>query len=333
MHLPGFVASIIEPLVGVFRSAGSVFSLSSLGCALVVGAVAIAWRRRRRGRRIDPRSLARMLFPRKLTRSASCAADVFYFLFNVLLFGALFGWVVVSAKWINGQVIDGLTAIFGAPGLSPLPVAIRRTIQTLVLFLAYEFGYWIDHYTSHKFPALWEFHKVHHTAEVLTPFTVWRVHPVEMIKFGNILAIVIAVCNGCATWSLGEPPHPFLIDGKNLLLIVFLHAYIHLQHSNIWIPFTGVWGKIFLSPAHHQIHHSTDPAHFNCNLGSCLWLFDTVFGTVRVPARKPEQLTYGVAGEGAEAHWPSGLLTQPFARVWGMFAPARAVGDSAPARR
>jgi sterol desaturase/sphingolipid hydroxylase (fatty acid hydroxylase superfamily) len=44
---------------------------------------------------------------------------------------------------------------------------------------------------------------------------------------------------------------------------------MHLQHSQIWTTFTGVLGRIFVNPAHHQIHHSDNPKHYN---GSCLAL-------------------------------------------------------------
>src|ERR1039458_8498353 len=41
----------------------------------------------------------------------------------------------------------------------------------------------------HAIPALWEFHKVHHSAEVLTPLTEMRTHPVEIIAFMNIIGL------------------------------------------------------------------------------------------------------------------------------------------------
>jgi sterol desaturase/sphingolipid hydroxylase (fatty acid hydroxylase superfamily) len=40
------------------------------------------------------------------------------------------------------------------------------------------------------------------------------------------------------------------------------------------------------SPAHHQIHHSTDPRHFDRNLGYALSIWDWAFGTLWVPERR-----------------------------------------------
>ena len=91
----------------------------------------------------------------------------------------LFGWAVLSSQVINHATHQLLVGAFGSvasPRLSAWPAAV---VMTLVLFAAYEFGYWLDHYFSHNIPFLWEFHKVHHTAEVLTPITNFRVHPVD----------------------------------------------------------------------------------------------------------------------------------------------------------
>jgi sterol desaturase/sphingolipid hydroxylase (fatty acid hydroxylase superfamily) len=43
----------------------------------------------------------------------------------------------------------------------------------------FDLGYWIAHRTMHEIPLLWEFHKTHHAAEVLTPLTAARAHPIE----------------------------------------------------------------------------------------------------------------------------------------------------------
>ena len=326
MALPQPLAYIFEQLSGVFAPAGSNFSLTSLIAAFLIVWAVIALRRR--GRKIELRVLIRALFPRRIFRSMSCAADLQYFLFNVLAFALLFGWTIVSWKWLSGAVFDGLTASFGATTPSALPPALTAALATLVLFLAYEFGYWVDHYLSHRIPALWELHKVHHTAEILTPLTVWRVHPLETVTFANILALSTATASGTMNWAFGATLSPFVVNGTNVLLVIFVHLTLHLQHTGVWIAFTGVAGRIFMSPAHHQIHHSMDPRHFNCNLGSCLSVWDTLFGTLYVPSRLQEKLRFGVAGEGAAAHLPSGFLVTPVIRSLGQLVPGEAAAPA-----
>jgi sterol desaturase/sphingolipid hydroxylase (fatty acid hydroxylase superfamily) len=70
--------------------------------------------------------------------------------------------------------------------------------------------------------------------------------------------------------------------------------------------------QILLSPAHHQIHHSADPAHYDRNFGSSLALFDRMFGTLHVPARKREQLRFGVPELRYDPHTLQGCFVRPF---------------------
>jgi sterol desaturase/sphingolipid hydroxylase (fatty acid hydroxylase superfamily) len=107
----------------------------------------------------------------------------------------------------------------------------------------------------------------------------------------------------------------FSVDDTNIILVLFVHIYVHLQHTHLWIAFTGLAGRIFLSPAHHQIHHSNNPAHFDKNLGSCLAVWDWLFGTLHVPAKEPEPITFGVKVGEADMHSLSELSIAPVQRA------------------
>jgi sterol desaturase/sphingolipid hydroxylase (fatty acid hydroxylase superfamily) len=184
-----------------------------------------------------------------------------------------------------------------------------------MLFLAYELGYWLNHYLSHRIAFLWEFHKVHHTATVLTPVTNFRVHPVYMCIFLNILAVFTGVASGVGEYLLGGTTHQYGLSENNIILVFFIYVYVHLQHSQVWIAFTGWLGRLFMSPAHHQIHHSSNPAHFNKNLGSCLALWDWMFGTLHVPSAEREVAAFGVEADRPDAHTLWGELIAPFGKA------------------
>ena len=94
-----------------------------------------------------------------------------------------------------------------------------------------------------------------------------------------------------------------------MLAYIFLTA--QLQHSQVWIPFTGAWGRLFMSPAHHQLHHSADPGHFNCNMGASLAVWDWLVGSLRVPEARSPRLRYGVAGFDHDPHGVMGLVVEP----------------------
>ena len=106
--------------------------------------------------------------------------------------------------------------------------------------------------------------------------------------------VLITSASVAVTLAAKSARQQALTVGFGIIALVFAYLVNHLQPSHMWIAFTGLWGKLLLSPAHHQIHHSTDPAHFDRNLGSSLAVFDWLFGTLHVPARKREKLTFGV---------------------------------------
>ena len=302
-------------------SLGSHFSITSLFAALIVSALFFARQRHRRGRRLRWRTIARALFPRRIMRHASNQADIFYLFFNVFMFSVLFGWAIFSYQFVSNGIIAGLVALAGPVTPSTLPLYVSRSIITVMLFLAYELGYWFNHWLSHKVPLLWEFHKVHHTAEVLTPLTNFRVHPIYGWIFANILAVSAATANCLGNYMFGDTAYQYALSDTNIILVLFIHAYVHLQHTHMWISFRGALGRILVSPAHHQVHHSANPKHFNKNYGSCLALWDWMFGTLYVPAKQREPLVFGVTDH-QNAHTVKGELVDPFVKAAGHLKPA-----------
>jgi sterol desaturase/sphingolipid hydroxylase (fatty acid hydroxylase superfamily) len=303
---------LTEKFGTLFLGLGSTFSAASLFSALCIAVAFLVLRRRPEKRQVKYGVMARALFPRWLRR-ASFRADVGFLLLNVLLSTMLVGWAIVSARTISDIVSGTLTDVFGAMPGTALNALAAKSIATVCMFLAYEFGYWFDHYLSHRIPLLWDFHKVHHTAEVLSPLTNFRVHPVDSLVFGNILGVSLGITGGVLTWlQLGSP---FEIGGTNLILVAFLFVTVHLQHSHVWIASTGVLGRVILSPAHHQIHHSDNPRHFNKNFGSCLSIWDWAFGTLHVPERTRERLTFGVTAQTRADHTAVGSLIAPFVQA------------------
>src|SRR6185503_10111260 len=113
-------------LARVFLTLGSGFSLTSLAAALVIAALVIGWRRAQRKRPLRAGTIFRGLFPSWLTRHASIRADIGYFCFNVFVYGLIFGWAVVSYKFLSGLVADSLAAAFGAIAPTSWPDLLAR---------------------------------------------------------------------------------------------------------------------------------------------------------------------------------------------------------------
>ena len=313
MAIPGTtIASEAVHAIGMrlgqfFLAPGSAFSLASLAVTLAVFVVATTYRRHRRT--VSLRLLRRVLLPRRLLGTASGRTDAAFALAAPTLTFFALGWALVSAEAVRGAVQPWLPAREAAL----LPGWVATGVATVTLFVAVEFAYWLDHRLKHAIPLLWHFHKVHHQAESLSLLTDFRVHPVDTLIFANIAAAILGTTQAVLAASLGTEPTPLAIGGSNLLVLSTAAVLTHLQHSHLWITFGPRWGRWFLAPAHHQVHHSRDPRHFNRNMGSVLAIFDRMAGTFHQPSPRREVARFGVEDGTPDPHGWRAALLDPFA--------------------
>ena len=180
-----------------------------------------------------------------------------------------------------------------------------RLLFSLAFFVAYDFGRFVAHSLLHDVPFLWPFHKVHHSAQVLTPITAFRVHPVDLL----VMAWVPALATGLTTWLFNRvtdtPVSVYTFLGLHVLIWAF-NLIDNLRHSPVWLTYGPTLGKWLLSPAHHQLHHSYEPRHMGCNRGFDIALWDRLWGTLYVPSGPPEQFRMGL-GDGSDGEW-NGLM-------------------------
>ena len=317
-------------LVHALLSPGSSFSAAANLTALFIAATFLLLRRRAGRRNVSIRLMLRALFPSWLYRTPSFRTDVGLALFNLFGWGVLFGWATLSARTISNNTADVLAQAFGSAPAGGLPASLACVLATVLLFLAWDFCSWLHHYLNHRVPLFWEFHKVHHTAEILTPITNFRLHPFDVLLYYNMIAVALGTTGGLLAFAFGPAADMFALDGTNVIRVVFLFAITPLQHTHVWIPFTGALGRILISPAHHQLHHSTNPIHFNKNLGSSLAVWDWLFGTLQIPTRERERLTFGIEPVQREHHSALGVTLQPLVEVFARALPSG--GQTAPAQ-
>jgi len=238
-------------------------------------------------------------FSPKLWWHPSARADYRLYLINALLFPLLLSPLLFK----DAQVSALMSALLGvdrsSPSTSNENVFLLRMLFTLLFFVAYDLGRFIAHSLLHDMPALWEFHKLHHSAAVLTPMTAYRAHPVELM----VMAWIPALLTGVTTWLFnraGAQVDFFSFLGLHAVIWAF-NLIDNLRHSPIWVPYGPMIGKWMISPAHHQLHHSYEPQHLGCNRGANLAIWDRMYGTLFVPGRKPEQFRLGL-GDDSEIH-------------------------------
>ncbi|GAA3865544.1 sterol desaturase family protein [Celeribacter arenosi] len=251
---------------------------------ITVGLCYIVYRRRR----ISTPFLA-WLFPKSVYSHPSNRVDVKVFAFNTLL-GALglFNLVFLSAT-IAGSMVGKIPSPLALSPFNPV------VIGALLLIITDFSTYWV-HRLHHQIHLLWPFHALHHSAEVMTPLTVYRKHPIYDVISDLATGLLVGVLQGVFLVLFDQMPGYLTLVGVNLGYVLFHFAGSNIRHSHVWLSFGPRLEHIFISPAQHQIHHSLDPRHHNQNYGEVLAIWDWMFGTLYV-THEEEALEFGLADE------------------------------------
>ncbi len=252
----------------------------------------------------------RWLVPRDIFLHRSAIVDYQFYLINAIVHTKLITTLVVGLLGLFA-VADGvralLTAGFGLVAASDEPSIVVRLAYTVAMVLAVDFAKWYGHYLEHRIPFLWEFHKVHHSAEVLTPITNHRAHPVDSVFEQILVALVSGPVIGIFAWL--HPQEVTEITLMNMGIIYVAYYITHnLRHSHIPVGYGWRASHFFSSPAMHQIHHSVEPRHWDKNFALIFSFWDALAGTNYIP-REHEKFKLGLPGD----------ENQRFRSVWALY--------------
>lgn len=266
------------------------------------------------------KSLRDWLIPRDVYTHRSNLLDIKLFITNkffsfVGLFGTLFFPTAIAYS-----MLSMLSRLTGADPSSVTDVWTRAFLATVIIVMATDFCKYWAHRWHHELKALWPFHAVHHSADVLTPLTVMRSHPLETMIRNLLITAIVGAVQGIVLFLLIGRIDIVTIGGANALYFVFNALGANLRHSHIWLSYGRVMEHIFISPAQHQIHHSVAVEHHDKNYGSMFALWDWMFGTLYIPQQK-EELRFGVSdAEGNPKPQPyetlAAALFAPFRESW-----------------
>ncbi|KAB5490925.1 MULTISPECIES: sterol desaturase family protein [Flagellimonas] len=192
--------------------------------------------------------------------------DAFYMFFNFFLFAIV----------ING-VYKMLGVLFLDVGISSKTLAIMEMghwpqwVQLLVFFILLDFVQWFTHILLHKYPVLWEFHKVHHSVKEMGFAAHLRYHWMENILYKPLKTLGVMVLGGF------EPEQAYIVHFAAI-------AIGHFNHSNIKLTY-GPLKYILNNPVMHLYHHAyTIPeGSYGVNFGISLSIWDYLFKTNYIP--------------------------------------------------
>ena len=235
------------------------------------------------------RDFLRFLFPAAVWRHPSAWLDVRYFFFHqvfrLLIYGIFLGSVSVGVyAGLVKYFAQGEALLYGIN--ADTPNNIFFTISFVYMFVAIcatDFFSYCLHYLQHKNPFLWEFHKVHHSAEVMHPLSNYREHPFDNLLYAVGTGGVLGLMAGIFQILFGYVPQMPQIIGVSGIYFLFNILGYNLRHSHIWLRWPGKLSYLFGSPAHHQVHHSYHPDHINKNFAFIFPWWDAIFGTMAMP--------------------------------------------------
>jgi len=273
-----------------------------------------------------PASLLTFLLPADIYSHTSARVDLWLWIFERLLHPfwavALFTTVGVACE----QAVIGTLQSIAGNGPALQSNLAWMLLYSLLTLLCYDFIFYVIHYTMHKVPWLWALHKVHHSAEVLTPLTRSREH----ILAGPIWATGSAVSYGVVGGLFGYlfehsiSQATLLNIGVFSLLFGFNGSFRH-YHVQFHYP---RWLSLWLhSPVMHHTHHSYLEHHWNSNMAAVTSIWDRMFGTLYIPA-KDEYTPWGLGPETQHQYrsfWQN--TSGPFRDWWQLLR-----GDSAPSQ-
>ncbi|CAH9051079.1 hypothetical protein PSECIP111854_00664 [Pseudoalteromonas sp. CIP111854] len=261
------------------------------------------------------RGFLAFLLPKKVWLCKSAKLDYCLLITNVLLKAALFTPIVLTMVPVAIATTDILEWGFG----QPLHLAWSDTaviaIFTVMLFIVDDLTRFLLHLLLHKVPFLWEFHKVHHSAKVLTPFTIYRSHPVESYLYACRMALTQGLVVGFGYHFFGTGLSMFDILGANAFVFLFNIFGANLRHSHIRFSWGDKLEGWLISPAQHQIHHSDNPKHFDTNLGSALAIWDRMYGSL-IKASAAPNINIGVGRYDAGHDSVAAIYLKPFRQAF-----------------
>ena len=251
--------------------------------------------------------------PATLYRTLTVRFDIKIFWFQLLFVTPAVAFV--GSLYSAERLAKLLIAAHGAPAISlgghPIAATLFQVFASQILGT---FGAFLFHYAGHKTPLFWSLHKVHHSAEALSPFTAARGHPIDTLLGGSISFVWRTLVVGVALYVTGGAFTPIALTILGLLGMATL-IQDALNHSHVPLSY-GWFNRLWVGPLFHHVHHSADLKHRDKNFGGGVPVWDWLFGTMYLPD-PDEALRLGLndaeIGEANPHNTVRGYMIEPMA--------------------
>jgi sterol desaturase/sphingolipid hydroxylase (fatty acid hydroxylase superfamily) len=261
------------------------------------------------------RHFLRFCFPREVLLHRSAKLDYMFVAIHKLTFPLVMAPAIGAAVALGHYANAWAHHLFGPPAHSGESWVASFAFTMVATVFAHDFWVFYFHRLEHKVWWLWEFHKTHHAAEAMVwGLTTRRNHPVNEILQTFTITCIPGIVFGIFAWFWNADVNEVLFFGIGVYYAIKLTTFYHLYHSHIHLRFPRWLEAVLVSPAMHQLHHSTDPKHYGKNISTLFSLWDQLFGTWSRSEPTPVKIGYPEEQEAFSTL--GGLYWTPFVNIW-----------------
>jgi sterol desaturase/sphingolipid hydroxylase (fatty acid hydroxylase superfamily) len=160
--------------------------------------------------------------------------------------------------------------------VSNFPILLWTVFSWSFLFLSLDFLFYWNHRFSHEINLLWASHVAHHSSEEYNLTVALR---------QSFLRNTIALCFYIVFSFLSVPWEAMLLtDALNRLYQFWVHTRFIKKLPNLF-------EFLFVTPAHHRVHHARNPEYLDKNYAGVFIFWDRIFGTFKEETIEP---IYGI---------------------------------------
>ncbi|EQC51364.1 sterol desaturase family protein, partial [Bacteriovorax sp. DB6_IX] len=164
------------------------------------------------------------IFNKEIWLHPSAIVDYKLYFFNAIFKVLLLAPWMISSFTISVYFMKGMFWLFPGYEAPKLSSELLLVIFTLLSFLISDFFRFYMHYLMHMNSFLWKFHRTHHSAEVLTPFSLYRAHPVEVVFAQIRNALAAGLSAGIFTFFFQKQVGGIDILGVNMIGFLLISA-------------------------------------------------------------------------------------------------------------
>ena len=146
-------------------------------------------------------------------------------------------------------------------------------------FILYDLAYYWFHRGAHRIRWLWAVHVIHHSSQHYNLSTALRQTWTGFVSGAFLYPAPLLL--------LGFPlPMILFCGGLNLVYQFWIHTEV-VRRCPPWVE------AVMNTPAHHRVHHATNPRYLDHNYAGVFIVWDQLFGSF-TPERDDEACRYGI---------------------------------------